>query len=403
MLKLAIDAQLPVIAVSTRDTMNLAIVLKHITKKPVIPWVANMPVTPGNLYMHVYTRAVELKLFQIYDKMVKAECTFLIVNPPKIDEPMFDAGEVPVPRELLMKFMSVITSDEKKSELLLRGLGGCTLKEAAELSRLTMARDSSLTVDGLTATRTQFFQGSRGLTQVDTKQGFYDPPEELAAWIKKEKTWFLTGADPRLIPRGLLLDGNPGTGKTAGAKFIAQQFGVPLYRMDVGGIKGKWVGESEGNLLINLSRIDQEAPCCVLFDEVEKVFASANTDSSGTTSTMLSQLLWWLAERRTRVLVIMTTNNAKALPKELYREGRVDKVLVFQGLATPEANAFVVSVLATFGLTHQNFDSTVNLIINKCFKSNTVTGEKPMATQASLTEAVYAYVKLQGHKLVQAA
>ena len=63
MLKLAIDAQLPVIAVSTRDTMNLAIVLKHITKKPVIPWVANMPVTPGNLYMHVYTRAVELKLF----------------------------------------------------------------------------------------------------------------------------------------------------------------------------------------------------------------------------------------------------------------------------------------------------------------------------------------------------
>ena len=158
MLKLAIDAQLPVIAVSTRDTMNLAIVLKHITKKPVIPWVANMPVTPGNLYMHVYTRAVELKLFQIYDKMVKAECTFLIVNPPKIDEPMFDAGEVPVPRELLMKFMSVITSDEKKSELLLRGLGGCTLKEAAELSRLTMARDSSLTVDGLTATRTQFFR-----------------------------------------------------------------------------------------------------------------------------------------------------------------------------------------------------------------------------------------------------
>ena len=117
---------------------------------------------------------------------------------------MFDAGEVPVPRELLMKFMSVITGDEKKSELLLRGLGGCTLKEAAELSRLTMARDNSLTVDGLTATRTQFFQGSRGLTQVDTKQGFYDPPEELAAWIKKEKTWFLTGTDPRLIPRGLL-------------------------------------------------------------------------------------------------------------------------------------------------------------------------------------------------------
>ena len=71
------------------------------------------------------------------------------------------------------------------------------------------------------------------------QQGFYDPPSELVAWVKKEKTFFLTSADVRLRPRGLLLDGKPGTGKTAGSKWIAEQFGVPLYRMDIGGTKGK--------------------------------------------------------------------------------------------------------------------------------------------------------------------
>ena len=200
-----------------------------------------------------------------------------------------------------------------------------------------------------------------------------------------------------------MLDGSPGTGKTAGAKFIAQQFGVPLYRMDVGGTKAKWVGESEGNLLINLSRIDQEAPAVCLLDEVEKVFASANTDSSGTTSTMLSQLLWWLAERRTRILVVMTTNNAKALPRELYREGRVDRVLVFEGLGKYAASMFVVSVLATFGMKCGCTDGPVVSILKPFFKGEFTVAEKQMATQAALTEAVYAYVKLHGTKLVQAA
>ena len=123
---------------------------------------------------------------------------------------------------------------------------------------------------------------------------------------------------------------------------------MPLYRVDIGGTKNKYVGQSEGNMLTNLSRLDHEEPCVALLDEVEKVFATSNNDSSGTTSTMLSQLLWWLAERRTRVLVIMTTNKASALPKELYREGRIDKVMVFNGLNHDEAVPFVKSVFGTF-------------------------------------------------------
>ena len=396
MLKLAVSAQLPLVAVSTRDTMNLPDVLREITKKTPIPFQSNMAIASNKLYTFVLpsvpTQAPPL--FPLYEKMVKAESTMLIVNPTKIVEPMFDAGEVPVPRSLVMKFMKAVVDDEKKAEELLRGLGGCTIKEAAELCRLTMARDNSLTVAGLMATRKTSFQSSKGLTQVDAKQGFYAPPEDLVEWTLREKPFFLTGADPRLIPRGLLMDGPPGTGKTAASQRIAAQFGEPLYRVDIGGTKNKFVGESEANMLINLSRLDQEEPCIALLDEVEKVFATSNHDTSGTTSTMLSQLLWWLAERRSRVLTIMTTNNAKALPKELYREGRVDKVMWFGGLKESEAPAFVRAVLKTFPKINAT-DKQVAEIVKSVFARSKMTAINNVETcsQAALTEGVYNFVK----------
>ena len=95
-----------------------------------------------------------------------------------------------------------------------------------------------------------------------------------------EKPFFLTGTDPRLIPRGLLFDGLPGTGKTAGAKWVAEQFGVPLYRVDIGGTKNKYVGQSEANMLMNLARIDGEEPAVALIDEVEKVFSTGIHDTA---------------------------------------------------------------------------------------------------------------------------
>jgi SpoVK/Ycf46/Vps4 family AAA+-type ATPase len=164
--------------------------------------------------------------------------------------------------------------------------------------------------------------------------------------------------------------------------------------VDIGGTKNKYVGQSEQNMLTNLMRLDHEEPAVALLDEVEKVFASSNTDSSGTTSTMLSQLLWWLAERQSRVLVIMTTNNAKALPKELYREGRVDQAMMFNGLTEIEAQEFVSDVLKTF---KEQTDLTImklkTQIIKECFPPSV--GAKPLISQAALTKVVYSFVKSQ--------
>lgn len=396
MLRLAVEAQLPLLAVTTRDVMNLHEVLHVITKKQPITWQPAVPFEMHKLYTFTGHPKTELPYLELYQKLVKAESTLIVVNPATIKEPMFNAGDVPVPRALLKSMMDTVVGDDKKASALLRGLGGVTVKEAAELSRLTMARDNSLTVDGLMETRRSSFVGANGLTPVDTKQGFYAPPEQLQEWVKVERRFFLEETDPRLIPRGLLFDGPPGTGKTSGAKWLAEQIGVPLYRMDIGGTKSKWVGESEGKLMANLSRIDNEAPAVVLLDEVEKIFSKDHSDTSGTTTSMLSQLLWWLAERRSRILVVMTTNKASALPPELYREGRIDQVMWMSGLNESGALNFAEILLGTFKsyekkIAKIGFHKVAQQIIKS---APTIPGTSPQVwAQAALTKATYTTIK----------
>lgn len=397
MLRLAVEAQLPLIAVTTRDELNLHKVLSVITGKVPVLWEPNSKLVENTLYMFSPPPKVELPLLELYNKFTAIESTLLLVNPPQIKEPMYNAGEVPVPKEAIHELMTIATDDPKKAKELLRGLGGVTMKEAAELARLTMARDVSLTVDGIMETRRSGFMGANGLTPVDSKQGFYDPPKELVEWANREKSFFLESNDPRLIPRGLLFNGPPGTGKTSGAKWLAEKLGVPLYRMDIGGTKSKWVGESEAQLLTNLRRLDNEAPAIVLFDEIEKVFSNGNKDSSGTTATMLSQLLWWLAERRSRILVVMTTNNASALPRELYREGRVDEVFWMTGLREQDARKFAHQLLATFKPDFQLQLATTgeNNVVDQVMKKTPPIPETipQLWAHAALTKGVYTAIK----------
>lgn len=120
------------------------------------------------------------------------------------------------------------------------------------------------------------------------------------------------------------------TGKTLASMYLASEFGVPLYRLDLGTMMGKYVGQSEESLNAALAQVDLVAPCVVIFDEVEKVFQ--NNSDSGVTSRMLSQLLWWLQSHKSKVFTVMTTNAIEKIPEELYREGRIDITLQFLGI-----------------------------------------------------------------------
>lgn len=156
---------------------------------------------------------------------------------------------------------------------------------------MTMTRDEALSARGINKTRAGY-RKLKGIQQVPTEQKYYLEPSYLKEWLHTNTEFFLHPIHESLVPRGLLFDGPPGTGKTLAAKHIASTFGIPLYRLDIGAMKGKYVGDSEGNLLAALASVDQVAPAVVIFDEVEKIFQS--TGDSGVTSSMLSQLLWWL-------------------------------------------------------------------------------------------------------------
>jgi SpoVK/Ycf46/Vps4 family AAA+-type ATPase len=151
----------------------------------------------------------------------------------------------------------------------------------------------------------------------------------LKDWLKKRKTAFgIQAANYGLpTPRGLLLIGIQGTGKSLTAKAIANEWQLPLLKLDVGKLFGGIVGESESRLRQTISVAETISPCILWIDEIDKVFT--NTDSrgdSGTSNRVLATFISWLSEKTRPVFVIATANNIDLLPLEIIRKGRFDEI-----------------------------------------------------------------------------
>ncbi|MBX3727104.1 MAG: AAA family ATPase [Xanthomonadales bacterium] len=164
----------------------------------------------------------------------------------------------------------------------------------------------------------------------------------------------LPGLDP---PRGILLLGVQGCGKSLAAKAIAGGFGLPLLRLDFGALYAKYHGETERNLREALTAAEALAPCVLWIDELEKGLASSAGDGDGGVSRrVLGHFLTWMAERRSRVFMVATANAVQQLPPELLRKGRFDEIF-FVDLpdATVRAEIFALH-LARRGLATDGFD-----------------------------------------------
>lgn len=132
------------------------------------------------------------------------------------------------------------------------------------------------------------------------------------------------GIDP---PRGLMLTGISGCGKTAISLSAASELRIPLIQLDVGALMSKWVGESEANVRSALQQVEAMAPCVLQIDEVEKGFGSVGSDGDGGASMRaFGTLLKWMSERTCSVYVMMTANDVKRLPPEFTRKGRIDEI-----------------------------------------------------------------------------
>lgn len=145
-------------------------------------------------------------------------------------------------------------------------------------------------------------------------------------------------------PRGLLLVGIQGTGKSLTAKAIAHHWHLPLLRLDVGRLFGGLVGESESRTRQMITLAEALSPCILWIDEIDKGFAGfEGKGDSGTTSRVFGTFINWLAEKRSPVFVVATANNIQTLPPEMLRKGRFDEIF-FVGLPSQEERKAILSV-----------------------------------------------------------
>lgn len=156
--------------------------------------------------------------------------------------------------------------------------------------------------------------------------------DNLKEWLNKKAKIFKNidrakefGVD---IPKGVLIAGVPGCGKSLNAKAAAKLFEVPLLRLDMGRIMGKYVGESEANMRKAITLAEAIAPCVIWIDELEKGFAGIGGESGGAdvTTRLFGSLLTWMQEKESAVFVVATANDIIKLPPELLRKGRFDEI-----------------------------------------------------------------------------
>ena len=163
----------------------------------------------------------------------------------------------------------------------------------------------------------------------------------LKRWIAQRREVFNgselpAGLDP---PKGILLLGVQGCGKSLAAKAVAGGYGVPLVRLDFGTLYNKYHGETERNLREALASAEQLSPCVLWIDELEKGLASAgNSEDGGVSRRVLGYFLTWMAERKAKVFLVATANAVHELPPELLRKGRFDEIF-FVDLPDPAARA----------------------------------------------------------------
>jgi SpoVK/Ycf46/Vps4 family AAA+-type ATPase len=153
--------------------------------------------------------------------------------------------------------------------------------------------------------------------------------ENMKRWLEKRNNSWLDQAKKYELPapKGVLITGVPGCGKSLTAKAIAAAWGLPLLRMDIGKIFAGLVGSSEQNMRTAIRTAEAIAPCVLWIDEIEKGFSGASgTGDSGTSSRVFGSFLTWMQEKTKSVFVIATANNIDKLPPEFLRKGRFDEI-----------------------------------------------------------------------------
>jgi SpoVK/Ycf46/Vps4 family AAA+-type ATPase len=225
-----------------------------------------------------------------------------------------------------------LQGEREAFDTLLRHLAGLSGEDVRRLARSAIAEKGAITMDQvgrIVSRKHEMLAKDSVLTfELDTAR-FSDVAGlvKLKKWLEQRKAAFLgdaaaLGLD---VPKGIMLLGVQGCGKSLAAKATAGAWAVPLMRLDFGALYNKYLGETERNLREALEVADAMAPCVLWMDEIEKGVAT-NDNDGGESRRILGALLTWMAERKTKVFLVATSNDIERLPPELVRKGRLDEI-----------------------------------------------------------------------------
>ncbi|NNG14093.1 MAG: AAA family ATPase, partial [Gammaproteobacteria bacterium] len=255
-----------------------------------------------------------------------------------------------------------VRTDRKTLDALLNNLSGLSLRDARRLVRNAVFNDGVITQSDLP----DVMKAKYELLNTDGVLAFeYETADfgdvgglsRLKTWLEQRRAVFHgelnnPGMD---TPKGTLLLGVQGCGKSLAAKAVAGIWNVPLLRLDFGSLYNKYHGESERNLREALKTAEIMAPCVLWMDEIEKGIAVGDNDG-GTSRRMLGTLLTWMAEKKAPVFIVATANDIERLPPELVRKGRFDEIF-FVDLPKPGARKTILEVhLTKRGIETGGFD-----------------------------------------------
>lgn len=222
-----------------------------------------------------------------------------------------------------------VRTDNRTLQQVVNNLRGLSHADARLLARSLICDDGAITQEDLPELNKAKFQ----LLDLDGVLGYEADTARFAdvgglvnlkRWLSERQAAFMASQISDM-PKGVLLLGAQGSGKSLAAKAVAGLWGLPLLRLDFAALYNKFFGETERNLREALALAERMAPCVLWMDEVEKGLATGEMDG-GVSQRILGTLLTWMAERKEPVFVVATANVIKRLPPELLRKGRFDEV-----------------------------------------------------------------------------
>ena len=225
-----------------------------------------------------------------------------------------------------------VKTSRKTIDLLIRNLKGLGVNDARRLVRAAIVDDGAITRDDLPEVmeaKYRILNQDEVLTFEFDTSNFADIAgmKKLKTWLMQREKFFHQTVDmPGMeCPKGILLLGVQGCGKSLAAKAVAGVWNVPLMRLDFGRLYNKYYGETERNIRQALHTAEVMSPCVLWIDELEKGI-SVNENDDGTSQRLLGTMLTWMAENKAPVFIVATSNNIESLPPELIRKGRLDEV-----------------------------------------------------------------------------